>query len=47
MKLPEKHEDAAYYSHKNSPLYDMFIIIGLIFNVLMVIFFLLYWLDLI
>ncbi len=47
MKLPEKHEDAPYYSHKNAPLFDLFIIVGLIFNGLMIIFFLLYWLELI
>ena len=47
MKMPKKQEDADYYSHKNAPLYDLFIIIGLIFNGLMIIFFLLYWLNLI
>lgn len=47
MKLPEQHEDAPYYSHKNSPLFDMFIIIGLIFNGLIAIFVVLYWLDLV
>ncbi|MFQ5587217.1 MAG: hypothetical protein ACE5F7_00115 [Nitrospiria bacterium] len=47
MKLPKKQEDAPYYSHKNSPLFDLFIIIGLIFNGLFVIFFLLYWLELV
>ena len=46
MKLPKKMEDAPYYSHKNSPLFDMFIIIGLIFNGLMTVFVILYWLDL-
>lgn len=46
MKLPEKQEDAEYYSHKNSPLFDMFIIIGLVLNVLMTVFVILYWLDL-
>jgi len=47
MKLPEKHEDEEYYSHKNSPLFDMFIIIGLVLNALMTVFVVLFWLDLI
>ncbi len=47
MKPPEKQEDAPYYSHKNSPLFDMFIIIGLVLNALMTVFVVLYWLDLI
>jgi len=46
MKLPKRTEDAPYYSHKNSSLFDMFIIIGLIFNALITVFVLLYWLDL-
>ncbi|VAX30810.1 hypothetical protein MNBD_NITROSPIRAE01-1801 [hydrothermal vent metagenome] len=47
MKSPKPHEDAPYYSHKNAPIFDFFIIIGLIFNALMAIFFVLYWLDLV
>ena len=45
MEPPKPQEDAPYYSHKNSPLFDLFIIVGLVFNALMVIFFVLYWLD--
>ncbi|MFQ5596887.1 MAG: hypothetical protein ACE5GK_02445 [Nitrospiria bacterium] len=46
MKLPKQMKDMPYYSHKNSSLFDMFIIVGLIFNGLMTVFVLLYWLDL-
>ncbi|MFQ5780321.1 MAG: hypothetical protein ACE5J1_05710 [Nitrospiria bacterium] len=46
MKFPKRIPDAPYYSHKSTPLFDMFIIIGLVFNALMAIFVVLYWLDL-
>lgn len=47
MESQKPHENAPYFSHKNAPIFDFFIIIGLIFNVLIAIFFVLYWLELI
>ncbi len=41
-----RQKDAPYYSHKNSPIFDMIVIVGLIFNALIAIFVVLYWLDL-
>jgi hypothetical protein len=49
MNSPEQNKqnkDAPYYSHKNSPIFDMIVIVGLIFNALIAIFVVLYWLDL-
>jgi hypothetical protein len=49
MKSPDQskeNKDALYYSHKNSPIFDMIVIVGLIFNALIAIFVVLYWLDL-
>jgi hypothetical protein len=46
MKPQEQNKDATYYSHKNSPIFDMIVIVGLIFNALIAIFVVLYWLDL-
>lgn len=45
MESPKPQENTLYFSHKNAPIFDFFIIIGLIFNALIAIFFVLYWLE--
>jgi hypothetical protein len=47
MKLPKRQKDATYYSHKTAPLFDMLVIVGMVFNALMAVFVVLYWLDLV
>ncbi len=49
MDSPEQNKqkkDVTAYSHKNTPIFDMIVIVGLIFNALIAIFVVLYWLDL-
>lgn len=45
MNSPQQEPEGPY-SHKNSPIFDMIVIVGLIFNALIAIFVVLYWLDL-
>jgi hypothetical protein len=44
--MEEKGSPGVYERQKDPKVFDMFVIVGLVFNVLVVVFMVLYWLDL-
>ncbi len=44
--MGDANDSGVYERPKDPQVFDMFVIVGLVFNVLVVVFILLYWLDL-